>query len=165
MFLLKAPNFPLDILKGTAAPLGKGHAFCVREDPSIGLHGWFTFVGSSQRQQLALTDVSRLEMSCGTLEVNPRKWAIPTTVAAVSLLTPLPVFLEIVGIAVAAVSSGFARTRVRFVCETVKGDHFTGTLPVTGFVAARTLWQKQTESRLNPDVHKLTRKGVNHVSG
>lgn len=152
MLLFKQLNFPLDVLKGTAAPLGNGHSFCIREDPNIGLHGWFKFVGNSQRQQLALTDVSRLEMSRGTLEVNPRKWKIPTAVAALSLLTPLPVFLEFVGIAVTAVSSGFARTRVRFVCETVRGDHFTGTLPVTGFVAARTLWQKQTESRLNPIV-------------
>ena len=150
MLLFKEPNFPIDIIKGTAAPLGKGHTFCIREAPSDGLQGWFTFMGNSERQQLALTDVSRLEMSCGTLEVNPRKWKVPTAVAALSLLTPLPVFLEFIGIAVAAVSSGFARTRVRFVCETVRGDHFTGILPVTGFVAARTLWQKQAEYRVNP---------------
>ena len=140
MLSFNAPNFPLNILKGTAAPLGTGHAFCIREDPNIGLHGWFKFVSNGQRQQLALTDVSRLEMSCGTLEVNPRKWKIPAAVAALSLLTPLPAFLECIGIAVASVSSGFTKTRVRFVCETVGGDHFTGTLSVAGFVAARTLW-------------------------
>ncbi|MYB95499.1 hypothetical protein F4054_00080 [Candidatus Poribacteria bacterium] len=150
MLLLKEPNFPLEVLKGTAAPLGEGHAFCIREVPSDGLHGWFTFVGNSQQQQLPLTDVSRLEMSRGTLEVNPRKWAAPTAVAALSLLTPLPLFLEFIGISVAAVSSGFAKARVRFVCETVSGDYFTGTLSVTGFVAARTLWQKQAEYRVNP---------------
>ena len=150
MLLFKEPNFPLDVLKGTAAPLGKGHSFCIREAPNIGLQGWFKFVSNGQVQQLALTDISRFEMSGGTLEVNPRKWAAPTAVAALSLLTPLPVFLKAVGIAVAAVSSGFARTRVRFVCETVGGDHFAGTLSVTGFVAARTLWQKQAEYRVNP---------------
>ena len=150
MRFFKEPNFPLDVLKGTAAPLGKGHAFCIREDPNIGLHGWFKFVSNNQRQQLALTDVSRLEMSRGMLEVNPRRWPAPTAVAALSLLTPLPAFLEFVGIAVASVSSGFTKTRVRFVCETVRGDHFTGSLSLTGFVAARTLWQKQGESRLNP---------------
>lgn len=50
MLLLKELTFPLEALKGTATPLGKGHAFCIREVPSGRLHGWFTFVRNSQRQ-------------------------------------------------------------------------------------------------------------------
>ena len=145
MLLSKEANFPLKVIKGTAASPGKGHSFCLRDVPNTGLHGWFRFVNNGQLQQLALTDISRFEVSGGHLMLNPRKWAVPTAVEALSLLTPLPVFLEVVGVSVAAVSSGFVKTRVRFVCETVAGDHFTGTLSATGFVAARALWQKRTK--------------------
>lgn len=146
MFLSKEANFPLKVLKGTAAPLGKGHSFCIRDVPNAGLQGWFKFIDKGQLHQLALTDISRFEMSSSKLKVDHRKWVAPTVVAGVSLLTPLPVFLEVVGVAVAAVFSGFVKTRVRFVCETVAGEHFTGVLSSTGFVAARALWQLQART-------------------
>ena len=141
MFLLKEANFPLKVVKGTAAPRGKGHSFCIRDVPNAGLQGWFEFVDNNRLHQLRLMDISRFEMSSSQLKVNHRKWVVPTAVAGLSFLTPLPVFLEVVGVAAAAVFSGFVKTRVRFVCETVAGDHFTGTLSSTGFVAARSLWQ------------------------
>lgn len=152
MFLLKEANFPVKVLRGTAAPLGKGHNFCIRDLPNAGLQGWFEFIDNGQVKQLALTQISLFEMSGGKIEVNPQKWVAPTVAAGVSLLTPLPVFLEVVGVSATAVFSGFAKTRVRFICETVTGDHFTGTLSSTGFVAAKVLWQKRVETSVDPQL-------------
>ena len=155
MFLFKEANFPLKVIKGTVAPLGKGHSFCLRDVPNIGLQGWFEFVDDGQLHQLALTDISRFEISGGRIVVNPKKWAVPTVVAGLSLLTPLPVFLEVLAVAVASVSSGFAKTRIRFVCETIEGGYFTGVISSMGFVAVRALWQKRAGARVSPmpDTH------------
>ena len=150
MFLFKKKaNFPLKVIKGTVAPLGKGHSFCLRDVPDSGLHGWFEFVDDGLLHRLALTDISRFELSGGRMVVTPKKWPVPTAVAGLSLLTPLPVFLEVLAVGVASVTSGFVKTRVRFVCETSEGGYFTGIISSMGFVAARALWQKRAEVHAN----------------
>ena len=148
--LFQEAAFPLSVLSGDAATPGKGHAF--RVAPKCGeIQGWFEILNDGELERLALSDISRLEMSGGKVGINLQKWRVPTAVAGLSLLTPFPALLEVGAVSVAAVASGFVTPKIRFICEMSDGRYFTGILTAAGFGAVHTLWQKEVRQQAHPD--------------